>query len=67
MLGSVGENFGENPLSSIRLIPTAKSLFNSSKLNMQRNNIRALDQGNNHRHISNNFSRLLGISYDALQ
>lgn len=40
-----GENFGENPLSSIRLIPTAKSLFNSSKLNMQRNNIRALDQG----------------------
>ncbi|KAL1815508.1 hypothetical protein DCAR_0519774 [Daucus carota subsp. sativus] len=38
------ENFGETPLTSIRLIPTVTSLFNVSKLNMQRNNIRASNQ-----------------------
>ncbi|KAK1365871.1 hypothetical protein POM88_041432 [Heracleum sosnowskyi] len=38
------EKFGETALASIRLIPTATSLFNISKLNMQRNNIRALNR-----------------------
>lgn len=38
------EKFGETTLTSIRLIPIATSLFNVSKLNMQRNNIRAMNQ-----------------------
>ncbi|KAK4741434.1 hypothetical protein SAY87_025022 [Trapa incisa] len=35
----------EVPVFSVRIIPTATSLFDSSKLNMQRNNVRALSEG----------------------
>uniref|UniRef100_A0A6P4ACI0 nucleolar protein 6 isoform X1 n=1 Tax=Ziziphus jujuba TaxID=326968 RepID=A0A6P4ACI0_ZIZJJ len=35
----------EIPGFSVRIIPTATSLFNISKLNLERNNVRALNQG----------------------
>ncbi|MBA0686683.1 hypothetical protein Goari_014271, partial [Gossypium aridum] len=39
-------NLGEVPGLFIRIIPTATSLFDLSKLNMKRNNVRALNAGN---------------------
>ncbi|CAL5371205.1 unnamed protein product [Camellia sinensis] len=35
----------ESPIFVVRIIPTATSVFNVSKLNMERNNVRALNQG----------------------
>ncbi|KAI8019409.1 Nucleolar protein 6 [Camellia lanceoleosa] len=35
----------ESPIFVVRVIPTATSVFNVSKLNMERNNVRALNQG----------------------
>ena len=35
----------EAPGFVVRLVPTATSLFNISKLNLERNNVRALNQG----------------------
>ncbi|KAE9452911.1 hypothetical protein C3L33_15193, partial [Rhododendron williamsianum] len=49
-LSSVAEKvnamrIAEAPIVLVRIIPTATSVFNVAKLNMKRNNIRALNQG----------------------
>lgn len=42
--GFVAKELVEIPEFSVRLIPTGTSLFSASKLNMERNNVRALNQ-----------------------
>lgn len=41
----VAMRIAEAPIVLVRIIPTATSVFNVAKLNMKRNNIRALNQG----------------------
>lgn len=42
--GFVAKELVEIPEFSVRLIPTGTLLFSASKLNIERNNVRALDQ-----------------------
>ena len=41
----VADKLAEVPGFFVRIIPTAKSLFNAAKLDLKRNNVRALNQG----------------------
>ena len=45
----------EAPGFVVRLVPTATSLFNISKLNLERNNVRALNQGSTYSQLINIF------------
>jgi U3 small nucleolar RNA-associated protein 22 len=42
---SIADKLAEVPGFFVRIIPTAKSLFNAAKLDLKRNNVRALNQG----------------------
>ena len=45
----------EAPGFVVRLVPTATSLFNILKLNLERNNVRALNQGSTYSQLINIF------------
>jgi U3 small nucleolar RNA-associated protein 22 len=41
----IADKLAEIPGFFVRIIPTAKSLFNTAKLDLKRNNVRVLNQG----------------------
>ncbi|KAJ6378798.1 hypothetical protein OIU78_028927 [Salix suchowensis] len=55
------DKLAEVPGFFVRIIPTAKSLFNAAKLDLKRNNVRALNQEDNTEFLKKTFSWMEGI------